>query len=92
MEVRSPRAVFVDFPAGRTFGSPGDANRHVMILESALNELPHFTKAGQIRNLPQQWEADGNRSWEAALHEELLGSPMAGAALQQVIRLQSSSG
>ena len=91
MEVRSPRAVFVDHPAGRTFGSPGDAQRHVTVLEAALNELPRFTEAGQIRDLPYQWEADGSRSWETAFREEVLRPPMAGTAVEQVIRLRSSS-
>jgi hypothetical protein len=33
--------------------------------------MPRFSESGQIRDLPNQWEADGNRSWEAMVHEML---------------------
>ncbi len=67
VKVRSPRAVFVDYPAGRTFGPPGDQDRHEKVLAGALSLLPRFTGSGQIRNLSYQWEPDGNRSWEASV-------------------------
>jgi hypothetical protein len=71
-QVPAPRAVFVDFPAGRTFGHPGDAPQHEQVLAAALAELPRFTAPGQIRDLPHQWEPDGDRAWEAMVREELL--------------------
>jgi D-proline reductase (dithiol) PrdB len=70
--VPAPRAVFVDFPAGRTFGHPGDAAQHARVLADALAELPAFTALGQIRDLPHQWSADGDRAWEAMVRDELL--------------------
>jgi hypothetical protein len=91
MEVRPPRAVFVDYPAGRTFGLPGEKDRHEKVLEAALSELPRFTGPGQIRDLSCQWEPDGNRSWEAPLREEVLKPLLTGAALEKIIRLQSST-
>ncbi len=91
VKVRSPRAVFVDYPAGRTFGPPGDQDRHEKVLAGALSLLPRFTGSGQIRNLSYQWEPDGNRSWEAALREELLRPLLTGPTLETVIRLQSSN-
>jgi D-proline reductase (dithiol) PrdB len=71
--VRPPRAVFVDHPVGRTFGRPGDLQRHEEILAAALAELPNFTEPGQIRDLHYQWDADGGRSWEEELRGLLLG-------------------
>ncbi len=75
VQVPSPRAVFVDHPVGRTFGRPGAADQHEIVLRDALSELPRFTESGQIRDLPNQWEADGNRSWEAMVHEMLPPRP-----------------
>ena len=69
-QVPAPRAVFVDFPAGRTFGQPGDAAQHARVLGDALAQLPAFTAPGQIRDLPHQWSPDGNRDWEAMVREE----------------------
>jgi D-proline reductase (dithiol) PrdB len=70
--VPAPRAVFVDFPAGRTFGRPGDARQHEQVLAATLTQLPDFTAPGQIRDLPAQWAADGDRAWEALVRDELL--------------------
>ena len=69
--VPPPRAVFVDHPVGRTFGHPGAAEEHEQVLAAALAELPSFTAPGEIRDLPRQWSADGDRSWEAVVREEL---------------------
>jgi len=87
-EVRSPRAVFVDHPSGRTFGRPEAKEDHQRILAAALDELAHFTVPGQIRDLPFQWERDGTRSWEAALREEMLGPPFPEPARSRRIKLQ----
>jgi hypothetical protein len=91
IEVRSPRAVFIDHPAGRTFGPPGDPKRHEQVLGAALSELPHFTAWGQIRDLCLEWQP-GNRSfWEIPLREELLRPALSGLELQQLIRLRKQS-
>ncbi len=87
-QVRSPRAVFVDHPAGRTFGPPGEQDRHKKVLAAALSMLPRFTSTGQILDLPDPWEPDGNRTWEAALREELLKPLLDGPIIEKVIRLQ----
>jgi len=89
-EVTPPRAVFVDYPVGRTFGRPGAQDDHQSVLAAALDELAHFTLPGQIRDLPYQWERDGNRAWEAALREEMLRPPFPEEARKKPIRLQSS--
>ncbi|HXV84907.1 MAG TPA: hypothetical protein VEG60_34100 [Candidatus Binatia bacterium] len=89
VEVRSPRAVFVDYPAGRTFGRPKDREHHERILAAALRELPFFSEWGQIRNLPFEWEPGNQPSWQT-LREELLRPPLSGAPVEELIRLRKS--
>jgi hypothetical protein len=90
VEVRSPRAVFVDYPAGRTFGPPKEPEHHERILAAALHELPFFTEWGQIRNLPFEWESGNQPSWQT-LREELLRPPLTGAPVEELIRLRNPS-
>ena len=87
-EVRSPRAVFVDYPSGRTFGRPGDAQQHDTVLAAALKELPFFTEWGEIRDLAFEWQAENRFQWESELREELLKPALSGAQLQHVIRFR----
>lgn len=70
--VRPPRAVFVDHPVGRTFGLPGDRQRHEQVLAAALNILPKFSQPGEIRDLHCQWDPNGDRAWEEELRALLL--------------------
>jgi hypothetical protein len=91
MEVRSPRAVFIDYPAGRTFGPPGDPKRHEQVLAAVLCELPSFTAWGQIRDLPFEWQPGNQRSWHALSREELLKPPLTGSPVEKVIRLRPRS-
>jgi len=72
VKVPAPRAVFVDYPVGRTFGHPGDHRKQEEILTLALAELPNFTEPGQIPDLHCQWDAGGGRSWEEELRTLLL--------------------
>lgn len=88
-DVRSPRAVFVDFPSGRTFGRLGDRQQHERVLAAALAELPSFTDWGQIRDLAFEWES-ASRRWETQLRDELLRPALSGSALEQVIRLRKA--
>jgi hypothetical protein len=90
VEVRSPRAVFVDYPAGRTFGPPKEPEHHERILAAALRELPFFTEWGQIRNLPFEWEPGNQPSWQT-LREELLRPTLSGAPVEELIRLRKPS-
>lgn len=71
--VTPPRAVFVDHPVGRTFGSPGSERQHEQILADALRCLSSFTERGQIIDLPYEWEAGGSRHWETLLTRDFLG-------------------
>ena len=70
--VTPPRAAFVDHPVARTFGSPHDRVRGETILNAALEELPRFTRPGEIRDLHCQWLPDGSRAWEVELRAEML--------------------
>ena len=70
-KVTPPRAVFVDHPVGRTFGPPRDRDRNEAILARALQELPKFTRANEIRDPLFQWSVDGSRTWEGELIAEM---------------------
>jgi hypothetical protein len=65
----APRAVFVDFPVGRTFGRPSDAYQHRQVLAAALQQLAEFSEPGQIRQLPFAWAGE-DRSWEQMVRSE----------------------
>ena len=58
--VHPPRAVFLDFPLGRTAGKPGDKvqQRHIML--AALDALATIQTPGEIRPLPYRWSDDDN--------------------------------
>ena len=70
-KVTPPRAVFVDHPVGRTFGPPHNRLRNEEVLARVLEELPKFTRAGEIRDPGFQWLADGSRAWEDELRAEM---------------------
>jgi hypothetical protein len=70
-KVTPPRAVFVDHPVGRTFGPPHDRARNEAVLARALEELPKFTRSGEIRDPGFQWSIDGSRAWEDELLAEM---------------------
>jgi len=70
-KVTPPRAVFVDHPVGRTFGPPHDRVRNEVVLTRALEELPRFTRANEIRDPGFQWSIGGSRAWEDDLLAEM---------------------
>ena len=70
-QVTPPRALFVDHPVGRTFGPPHDRARNQAVLARALDELPKFTRCGEIRDPGLQWLSDGSRTWEDELRAEM---------------------
>jgi len=74
-KVTPPRAVFVDHPVGRTFGPPHDRPRNQAVLARALEELPKFTRSGEIRDPGLQWLSDGSRIWEDELRAEMRHDP-----------------
>jgi hypothetical protein len=70
-KVTPPRAVFVDHPVGRTFGPPHDRVSNEAVLGRALEELPRFTRANEIRDPGFVWSSDGSRRWENELLAEM---------------------
>jgi len=56
--VNPPRAVFVDFPLGRTAGKPGDRNLQRRIMEDALGAVADIVAPGTIITLPYRWSDD----------------------------------
>jgi len=70
-QVTPPRALFVDHPVGRTFGPPHNRPRNEEVLAHVLEELPKFSRAGEIRDPGFQWLSDGSRAWEDELRAEM---------------------
>ena len=61
--VNPPRAVFLDFPLGRTAGPPGDRPLQRRILLDALAVLETAAQPGAIQALPHPWP--GGNAWKA---------------------------
>ena len=71
-KVAPPRAGFVDYPVGRTFGPPNDRQRNFTVLARALAELANYSRPGEIHDLGCNWAPDGSRDWEDELRAEIL--------------------
>lgn len=63
---RPPRAVFVDYPLGRTAGKPFDPADQLGIVRAALQGLEALEQPGGLLTLPNQWDARGEWRSEAA--------------------------
>ena len=53
-----PRAVFVDYPLGRTSGKPNDPDDQYSIVKAALRALADNDKPGTVRQLTKIWSSD----------------------------------
>ena len=63
--VKSPRAVFVNFPLGHQAGKPFDQGGQTRILLDALQVLETATTPGTLVQLPYKWDdRDPLDSWE----------------------------
>jgi hypothetical protein len=60
-----PRATFVDYPLGHSAGKPFDADDQRDVVRQALLGLEGGRQAGEIRVLPQRWDAAGDWAREA---------------------------
>jgi hypothetical protein len=60
--VRPPRAVFTDFPLGRTAGKPRDVGLQRRIMLDALRAVVDISTPGAIVTLPYRWSDDD--SWK----------------------------
>ncbi len=63
MQVKPPRAVFIDFPLGRQCGKPGDVALQKNILLDALDVLVNADTPGTLVGLSYQWGEPF--SWES---------------------------
>ena len=53
-----PRALYLDFPLGRTAGRAEDVEMQRDIMRAALERLATASQAGEIVDLPYRWAAD----------------------------------
>jgi len=56
--VNPPRAVYLDFPLGRTAGKANDKPLQRKIMIDTLSALDSIQAPGTIRELPYQWSVD----------------------------------
>jgi D-proline reductase (dithiol) PrdB len=55
-KIKPPRTVFLPFSFGHPLGSPFDVKQQDYILKSALSALYSIKKAGEIIDLPVEWD------------------------------------
>ncbi len=60
--VNPPRAVYLDYPLGRTAGREGDLVEQKYVMQQALKALQEMTKPGSIKDLELRWSEDD--SWK----------------------------
>lgn len=60
--VGAPRALFVDYPLGRTAGKPDDPDNQADIVDAALHVLATASEPGVIVRWPSPWSED--ESWK----------------------------
>ena len=84
--LKPPRASFLDFPLGCTAGRPREKAQQREIVKAALQHAEQAGQDWELKRLPFQWAADGNRDWEALVADvyrvdnEIRGSALANAA------------
>ena len=64
--VKTPRAVFVNFPLGHQTGKPFDRDLQMSIIKDAFDALKAIKEPGTIIDLPYHWK-EGDNSWEDAV-------------------------
>jgi hypothetical protein len=55
-QVKPPRSVFINFPLGRQCGRPHNVDLQTRILKHALKVLATATTAGDIVDMPYEWD------------------------------------
>jgi D-proline reductase (dithiol) PrdB len=53
--VGAPRVVGIEYPQGRTFGQPGDAEGQTAVLKGTLSALKEMERPGIVVDLPFEW-------------------------------------
>jgi len=56
--IKPPRAVYVRFPFGFTFGEPFARDQQLTIVEDALAALEYIEQPGTIIELPYRWKRE----------------------------------
>ena len=56
--IKPPRAVYVRFPFGFTFGEPFASGQQLTIAEDALAALENIKEPGAIIELPYRWKRE----------------------------------
>ena len=79
--VKAPRNVFINFPLGRPCGRANDPDLQTQILKDALNYLAEAKTAGEIADLPYQWDEPFDWSCYMKDIEDMINSE--GQALQE---------
>ena len=64
-EVFPPRAVFTDYPLGRTAGRPNDPDSQDAIVGAAIEHLSSAESAGEVRWVDLHWAEDDD--WKDAV-------------------------
>lgn len=89
VNLKPPRASFLDFPLGCPGGRPREAAQQREIVKAALEHAEHAGEQWELRRLPFQWAPDGNRDWEALVSDiyridnEIRGTVLANSAAHQ---------
>ena len=60
--VNPPRAIYLDYPLGRTAGKPNDPAQQRQIMIAALGAFETVRQPGEIITLPHRWSDDD--SWK----------------------------
>ena len=53
-----PRAVYLDYPLGRTAGKPLDPDNQINVMRATLDAFALIDKPGAMVDLPFTWQAD----------------------------------
>jgi D-proline reductase (dithiol) PrdB len=56
LQVKPPRAVFLDFPFGHSTGKPFDRELQMSIIKDAFNALKTNKEPGTLIDLPYKWD------------------------------------
>jgi hypothetical protein len=89
--LKPPSATFLDFPLGCPAGRPGERAQQREIVKAALQHAEQAGQDWELKRLPFQWAADGNRDWEALvadvyrLDNAIRGSVLTNAGAHQQV-------
>ena len=67
--MKTPRAVFIDYPLGQTAGRAGDKQEQLSVIDKALEAIEKIDDPGTIVDSGLLWE-DGSRWKDSAMKPE----------------------